>query len=98
MQWSTTMSPLGSQSEEILIDTVDVSRLSSGIRWMIMRPFAPRFVEEVELGRYVRGLLATRRWSMVRVVPHQDEQGVPSRHVFDVFGVPATRRLPSELR
>ena len=87
-----------SQPHEELIGTVDVSRLTSGIRWMIMRPFAPRFVEEVELGRYLRGLLATRRWSTVRVAPHLDERGVPSGHIFDVFGVPARRRVLSETR
>jgi hypothetical protein len=87
-----------SQHHEELIGTVDVSRLRSGIRWMIMRPFAPHFVEEVELGRYLRGLLATRRWSIVRVVPHLDDLGAPSSHVFDVFGVPAPRRVPSETR
>jgi hypothetical protein len=37
-----------------------------------MRLFAPNFVEQVELGRYVRRLLATRRFSVVRVVPHLD--------------------------
>jgi hypothetical protein len=83
---------------EELIGTVDVSRLRSGIRWMIMRPFAPHFVEEVELGRYLRGLLATRRWSIVRVVPQVDEQGVPSTHIFDVFGVPAHRWVVSQTR
>jgi hypothetical protein len=79
-----------SRQQEEFIGTVDVTQLTSGIRWMIMRPFAPRFVEEVELGRHLRGLLATQRWSMVRVVPHRDERGVPSRHVFDIFGVPTT--------
>ena len=58
-----------SEHHEELIGTVDVSRLRSGIRRMIMRPFAPHLVEQVELGRYLRELLATRRWSIVRVVP-----------------------------
>ena len=74
---------------EELIGTVDVWELRSGIRWMIMRMISRHFVEEMELGRYLRGLLATRRWSVVRVVPHMTEQGVPSTHVFDVYGVPA---------
>jgi hypothetical protein len=87
-----------SEQHEELIGTIDVSQLRSGIRWMIMRPFAPRFVEEVELGRYLRGLLATRRWSTVRVVPHLDERGVPSSHLFDIFGVPAPRQVPAEAR
>jgi hypothetical protein len=75
------------QSEEF-IGTVNVRQLRSGIRWMIMRAFAPHFVEEVELGRYLRGLLATRRWSVVRVVPHTNPEGSPSTHVFDVYGMP----------
>jgi hypothetical protein len=76
------------QSNEQFVGTVDVWQLSSGIWWMITRVCSPRFVEEVELGRYMRGLLATRQWSVVRVVPHINEQGLPSAHVFDVYGVP----------
>jgi hypothetical protein len=76
--------------QEELIGTVDVWELRSGIRWMIMRALARHFVEEVELGRYMRGLLATRRWSVVRVVPHINPQGLPSTHVFDVYGVPVS--------
>jgi hypothetical protein len=76
-------------NQEQLIGTVNARQLRSGIRWMIMRPFAPHFVEEAELGRYLRDLLVTRQWSMVRVVPHIDEHGVPSDHIFDVYGVPA---------
>lgn len=74
------------------IDTVDVSRLRSGIRWMIMRPFAPKLVQELELGRYLRELLQTRRWSVVHVEPHLDDYGTPSSHIFDVYGVPTRTR------
>lgn len=84
--------------QEEFIGTVDVWELKSGIRWMITRLFSRHFVEEVELGRYMRGLLATRRWSVVRVVPHMNEEGLPSTHVFDVYGVPAisqTRAAPT---
>ena len=77
------------QQQEEFIGTVDVWELKSGIRWMITRLFSRHFVEEVELGRYMRGLLATRRWSVVRVVPHMNAQGLPSTHVFDVYGVPS---------
>jgi hypothetical protein len=77
------------QVQEEFIGTVDVWELRSGIRWMITRVFSRHFVEEVELGRYMRGLLATRRWSVVRVVPHINEQGLPSTHIFDVYGVPS---------
>ena len=70
------------------IGTVDVAELRGGVRWMLMRALSRRFVEEMELGRYLRGLLATGRWSVVRVVPHMTERGQPSTHVFDVYGVP----------
>ena len=83
------------QSNEEFVGTVDVWQLSSGIWWMITRVFSPRFVQEVELGRYLRGLLATRRWSVVRVVPHTNEQGLPSTHVFDVYGVPSETAVVS---
>jgi hypothetical protein len=73
---------------EQFIGTVDVGELQS-IRGAIMRILARHYAEEMELGRYLRELLATRRWSMVRVVPHTNEQGVPSTHVFDVYGIPA---------
>jgi hypothetical protein len=80
------------------IGTVDVWQLPDRLRWPIMRILSRRFVEELELGRYIRGLLATRRWSIVRVAPHADEQGIPSTHVFDVYGVPSTIGVPvSEL-
>ena len=46
------------------IDTLDVNRLRGGTRWMFMRPFAPALVQELELGRYLRELLRTRRWSV----------------------------------
>ena len=72
------------------IGTVDVWQLTQGMRWPIMRMLAKRFVEEMALGRYLRCLLDTRRWSVVRVVPHADEAGVPSTHVFDVYGVPVS--------
>lgn len=71
------------------IDTVDVNELRSAIRWFFMRPFAPRLAQVLELGRYVRELLRTGRWSRVHLQPHVDHTGAPSRHVFDVYGVPA---------
>jgi hypothetical protein len=72
------------------IDTIDVWQLARRARWPILRVLARRFVEETELGGYVRELLATRRWSLVRVVPHVDERGAQSTHVFDVYGIRAT--------
>ena len=70
------------------IDMVDSWQLGRRARWPILRVFARRFVEEIELGRYVRELLATRRWTVVRVVPHVEDGGRASTHVFDIFGVP----------
>lgn len=71
---------------EEFIDTVDVHQLRTQPLWPIMRVFAPRFVDEVELNRYLRRVLASDRWSVVRVVPHVDERGMPSQHIFDVYG------------
>ncbi len=73
------------QVEHQFIGTVDIHDLRQ-LHWPIMRLLAPHFVEELELGRYVKGLLATRRWRDVRVVPHRTEDGELSKHVFDVYG------------
>jgi hypothetical protein len=73
---------------EELIGTVDIRHLHE-TRWPIMRLLARRYVEEMEMGRYLRRLLATRQWAVVRMVPRTTAQGVPSTRVFDVYGVPA---------
>lgn len=73
-------------SQEELIDTVNVWELRT-YRWPFLRALFPRFVAEMELGRYLRRLLATRRWTALRVIPH-DVNGRPSDHVFDVYGQP----------
>ena len=75
-------------SPEQFIDTVDVHLLRSGTLWPIMRLLAPHYVEEIELGRYMRRLLATHRWSVIRVVPRAEPQMGLSKHVFDVYGQP----------
>ena len=41
------------------------------------------------MGRYMRTLLTTRRWAVVRMVPRSTLQGALSTRVFDVYGVPA---------
>ncbi len=73
-----------SDLQEQFIETVDVWQLRQ-LRWPILRFLARRFVEERELDRYVRTLLASGRWSWVRVVP---QPGAPSAraHVFQVYG------------
>jgi hypothetical protein len=77
-----------SAGQEELIGTVDIGQLHE-IRWPIMRLLAGRYMEEIEMGRYMRTLLATRRWAVVRMVPRKTPQGAPSTRVFDVYGVPA---------
>ena len=66
-----------------LVTTIDVRELH-GIRWGIMRQMFPKFVEEVELGRYLRELLTTSHCGAVHVQPHQGPDGRPSTHIFDV--------------
>jgi hypothetical protein len=73
---------------EELIGTVDIGRLHK-IRWPIMRLLTGRYVEEMEMGRYIRTLLATQHWAVVRMVPRKTLRGVPSTRVFDVYGAPA---------
>lgn len=73
---------------EEVIDMVNLRHLGSSSLWPITRPLAPNLVEEIELGRYMRRLLATHCWSGVRVVPQPDPQNSPSKHVFDVYGHP----------
>jgi len=65
--------------QEELIGTVDIGQLHE-IRWPFMRLLAGRYVEEMEMGRYMRTLLTTRRSTL---------QGALSTRVFDVYGVPA---------
>ena len=72
-----------SAGQEELIGTVDIGQLHE-IRWPIMRLLAGRYVEEMEMGRYMRNLLATRHWAVVRMVPRKTLQGAPSTRVFDV--------------
>jgi hypothetical protein len=72
-------------SSEELIATVDARELH-GIRWGMMRQMFPKFVEEVELGRYLRELLTSGDYGAVRVEPHRDPGGRLSTHTFDVYG------------
>jgi len=77
-----------------LLARVDVRELSS-VRWGPLRAMFPKFVEEVELGRYLKHLLRTSQCRAVRLEPHCDADGTRSTHVFDVYGVeepqPASR-------
>jgi hypothetical protein len=66
--------------------TVDVRELNS-LRWGFMRALFPHFVEEVELGRYLKTLLRSTACRAVEIQPHQEAGGRRSSHVFDVFAV-----------
>lgn len=70
-----------------LIGTVDASELRT-VRWGLMRPLFPRFIEELELGRYVRKLLSTGRWSAIRIEQHRLPDGRISIGQFDIYEIP----------
>ena len=69
------------------IETIDV-RERQTLRWGFLRAMFPSFAEEVELGRYVKQLVATRHYRGVRLDPHLDPAtGKPSPHVFDIYAL-----------
>ena len=72
-----------------LLATVDVRELHS-IRWGPIAQLFPSFVEEIELGRYLKRLLVRNDNSAVTIEPHRTQDGLPSSHVFDVYGLEAT--------
>ena len=76
--------PTQTPRSEQLIATIDARELH-GIRSGIMRQMFPRFVEEAELGRYLRRLLSGGDNGAVRIEPHGDSAGRPSTHIFDVY-------------
>ena len=69
-----------------LVATIDVRDLQS-LRWGPLRAMFPTFVEEIELARYLKTLLATERCQAVHIEPHRGPDGRPSTHVFDVYRV-----------
>ena len=72
---------------EEFVGTVDVWQLRE-MRWPIMRLLARRYVNELELHRYLARLLSTGRWSNGHAVPHPHAHD-PEQHLFDVYGCPA---------
>jgi hypothetical protein len=76
-----------------LLATVDVRTLNS-LRWGPLRQMFPGFVEQIELGRYLRHLLANSNCKTVEIQPHVEPNGAPSQRVFDVYlqetGVPTS--------
>lgn len=77
-----------SRNDEQFVETVDVRELRQ-LRWPIIRLFASRFVDGLELQLRKRQLLATARWNMIRAVPQREPSGQASTHVFDLYGTPA---------
>jgi hypothetical protein len=45
----------------------------------------PAFVEEIELARYLKRVLAQAQCKAVQIEPHRDASGRASTHVFDIF-------------
>ncbi len=68
--------------------TVDVRDLST-VRWGLLRQMFPAFVEELELGRYLRQLLSHGENQAVAIEPHREPSGRPSTHVFDIYALEA---------
>jgi len=52
-----------------------------------MRHLFPTFVEEIELGRYLKRILAGSENRRVVIEPHRELNGRESTHVFDVYRV-----------
>ena len=76
------------QPIERFLGTVDVRELHE-LHWPILRLLSRSFVEQLELRRYKRQLLASGQWDRIRAVPHRDRSGQLSPHRFDLYGVPA---------
>jgi hypothetical protein len=66
--------------------TVDVRQLNT-LLWGPLRQMFPRFVEEVELGRYLKKVLASKECTAVQIEPHREMDGRASMHVFDIIQV-----------
>lgn len=71
-------------TEGDLLASVDVSELHT-IRSGLMCELCPQFVEELELGRFVRELLSSENCTAVRIERHPTADGSVSSHVFDVY-------------
>jgi hypothetical protein len=71
---------------EARVTTIDAASLHT-IRGGLMRQMLPRFVEEIELGRYVRALLTRSGASAVRIEPHRHTDGRINEHEFDIYEI-----------
>jgi hypothetical protein len=73
------------QEQEQPLGTVDVWALQH-YHWPILRVFARSYFDNLELNYYLKSLLTTGHWTVLRVAPHIDADGVRSAHRFDVYG------------
>ena len=71
--------------------TIDIRQLNT-LRWGPIRQMFPAFVEDIELGRYLKRLLVSSQCRAVQLQPHREPDGTLSTHVFDVL--PATDIAP----
>jgi hypothetical protein len=67
-----------------LLATVDARDLNT-LRWGPLRQMFPGFAEEIELGRYLKAILAKAACRTVQIEPHRTMDGRASTHIFDVF-------------
>jgi hypothetical protein len=79
---------LAGTRDEQAVATVDVAQLNT-LRWGPMRQLFPSFVENIELGRYLKGLLASEECQAVQLEPHRNANGTALPRVFDVYLVAA---------
>ena len=79
-----------------LIATVNAHELHN-IHWMLMRSMFPRFAEEVELGRYVRNLMASGGFNEVHIEHHRMPDGTRSDFLFDIYRVDNTPNEPEPI-
>jgi hypothetical protein len=71
---------------EVPLTTVDVRELDT-LMWGPLRAMFPSFVEEIELARYLKRVLAHSECKAVQIERHRDASGAPSTHIYDVFFV-----------
>lgn len=70
--------------DRVRVTSVDTRELNT-LMWGPVRAMFPAFAEEIELARYLKGVLAHARCQAVEIEPHRDASGLPSTHVFDVY-------------
>jgi len=75
---------------QLPVATVDVAQLNT-LGWGPMRQLFPSFVEEIELGRYLKRLLANAGCQTVQLEPHRGPNGTAVPHLFDVYLIADSR-------